>query len=187
MRSRRPRRPAPARHTFRQEGYKPSPRFSSSFFPLSASGPFRRPDDKSRTPDRFGMAVRRNAVNEQFDAGRAQPVRRWPDQSISRSILELRRQGWVMTDFVEFPEPVYVAAGKVFANFQAADSSYTPENALAMMWFAQLAYEVDDTGGNANAAKIARIAEQFQFEKVTPFRRHAVALTRSFDTTGVVG
>lgn len=92
-----------------------------------------------------------------------------------------------MTDFVEFPEPVYVAAGKVFANFQAADSSYTPENALAMMWFAQLAYEVDDTGGNANAAKIARIAEQFQFEKVTPFRRHAVALTRSFDTTGVVG
>ena len=92
-----------------------------------------------------------------------------------------------MTDFVEFPEPVYVAAGNVFANFKAADSSYTPENALAMMWLAQLAYEVDDTGGNANAAKIARIAAQFQFDKVTPFRRRGVALTKSFDTTGLVG
>src|SRR3954464_2247395 len=92
-----------------------------------------------------------------------------------------------MTDFVEFPEQVYVDARDVFAAFRGARSDFTLENALAMMWFAQLAYEVDDTGGNANAAKIAKIARQFQFDKVTPFRRRAVALTKSFDTTGLVG
>jgi triacylglycerol lipase len=92
-----------------------------------------------------------------------------------------------MTDFVEFPEQVYVDARDVFAAFKGARSDFTLENARAMMWFAQLAYEVDDTGGNANAAKIARVKDQWNFNAITPFRARAASLGKSFNTTGLIG
>jgi triacylglycerol lipase len=92
-----------------------------------------------------------------------------------------------MTDFVEFPKQVYERAGNVFKTFDGKLSAFTPENALAMMWFAQLTYEVDDTGGNANAAKIAAVKELWRFQTITPFRLRAVAHGKAFNTTGLVG
>jgi triacylglycerol lipase len=93
-----------------------------------------------------------------------------------------------MSDFVEFPEEVYARAGDVFAKFDGKLSTFTLENALAMMWFAQLTYEVDDSGQNASAAKIDKIAiQQWKFQTITPFRQRAVAQGKIFDTTGLVG
>jgi triacylglycerol lipase len=92
-----------------------------------------------------------------------------------------------MSDFVEFPEKDYIDAGNVFEPFDGATSDFTLENALAMMWFAQLAYEVDDTGGDANAAKIAKIEGLWEFRSITPFRERAASLGKTFNTTGLVG
>lgn len=92
-----------------------------------------------------------------------------------------------MSDFVQFPEAVYTQAGNVFATFVGAASGFTLPNAKAMMWFAQLAYEVDTSGGNRTAAKIDRIRTLWQFEPVTTFRVRAVLADASFDTTGVFG
>ena len=92
-----------------------------------------------------------------------------------------------MSDLVEFPEQVYVDAGDVFEKFDAKLARFTLENALAMMWFAQLAYEVDDSGGNKNAAKIAKVADRWHFSAITPFRERAASLGKSFNTTGLVG
>lgn len=92
-----------------------------------------------------------------------------------------------MSDFVQFPDQVYVQAGDVFATFDGATSDFTLPNAKAMMWFAQLAYEVDTSGNNSTAAKIDRIRTLWQFQPVTPFRIRAVSAAASFDTTGVFG
>jgi len=91
-----------------------------------------------------------------------------------------------MSDFVEFPESDYIRAGNVFAAFTPI-RDFRLKNALAMMWFAQLTYEVDDSGGNKNAAKIAAVKNLWQFQSITPFRRQAAALEKSFNTTGLIG
>jgi triacylglycerol lipase len=92
-----------------------------------------------------------------------------------------------MSDFVEFPEEKYVAAGNVFEKFNAGTSTFTLENALAMMWFAQLAYEVDETGGNRNAQKIETVREKWGFASITPFQKRAVGLASALHTTGLIG
>lgn len=91
-----------------------------------------------------------------------------------------------MSDFVQFPEEVYATAGNVFEGFRA-NAGFTIPNARAMMWFAQLAYEVDTSGGNATAAKIQQIHARWQFQSVTAFREHSLAFGKVFDTTGVFG
>ncbi|MEA2879581.1 MAG: triacylglycerol lipase [Hyphomicrobiales bacterium] len=92
-----------------------------------------------------------------------------------------------MSDFVQFPDQVYTQAGNVFATFVGAASGFTLPNARAMMWFAQLAYEVDTSGNNGTAAKIDRVRTLWEFEPVTTFRARAVSPVASFDTTGVFG
>jgi triacylglycerol lipase len=92
-----------------------------------------------------------------------------------------------MSDFVQFPEAVYTQAGNVFAAFAATAPGFTLANAKAMMWFSQLAYEVDTSGSNSTAAKIDRIRTLWDFQPVTTFRARAVSPVASFDTTGVFG
>ena len=92
-----------------------------------------------------------------------------------------------MSDFVQFPDEVYTQAGNVFATFAGATAGFTLPNARAMMWFAQLAYEVDTTGGSSTASKIDRIRTLWEFQSVTTFRARAVSPVASFDTTGVFG
>lgn len=94
-----------------------------------------------------------------------------------------------MSDFVEFPQAVYDAAGNVFASFAAARADFSIENARALMWFAQLAYEVDTSGQGAAAAdaKISRIASGWGFQSVRSFAARLDELGMSYDTTGLVG
>ena len=89
-----------------------------------------------------------------------------------------------MSDLVQFPLEDYDR--NAFSSFRTTND-YTPGNALAMMWFAQLAYEVDTSGANATAAKIDAIRTRFGFEPVTTFRGQAVSLRATFNTTGVFG
>lgn len=92
-----------------------------------------------------------------------------------------------MSDFVRFPETDYERAGDVFAGFRP-HREFTLKNALAMMWFAQLAYEVDTRGTDPDAAaKIARIGRRWNFAQVRHFRGHRVELTKIFNTTGLIG
>jgi triacylglycerol lipase len=90
-----------------------------------------------------------------------------------------------MSDFVQFPEADYDRAA--FSGFDATTGNFSLANAKAMMWFAQLAYEVDTAGNNGTAAKIDRIRQLWGFGPVTTFRGQRVALGASFDTTGVLG
>jgi triacylglycerol lipase len=91
-----------------------------------------------------------------------------------------------MSAFVEFLASDYQRAGNVFAGFTPV-GDFNLENALAMMWFAQLTYEVDDSGGNKNAAKIAMAKDQWQFRSIMPFRERAASRGKFFNTTGLVG
>src|SRR3954447_7914662 len=74
----------------------------------------------------------------------------------------------VMSDFVQFPLADYDKAG--FENFDASVSAFTVKNAYAMMWFAQLAYEVDTSGANSTASKIDTIRNLWGFNPVATFR-----------------
>jgi hypothetical protein len=65
-----------------------------------------------------------------------------------------------MSDFVQFPEEKYDP--DAFKGFTAT-GPFELRTALAMMGFAQLAYEVDNTGGNATTGKIERIKDRWGF------------------------
>src|SRR5947209_19211856 len=95
------------------------------------------------------------------------------------------RGGTAMSDFVQFPLTDYDKAG--FENFDGRVSAFTLKNAYAMMWFAQLAYEVDTSGADRTAAKIDTIRDFWKFSPATTFRARAGGIPVSFDTTGVYG
>lgn len=93
-----------------------------------------------------------------------------------------------MTDFVQFPEHVFEQAGNVFIGFDGGASQHAVANARSLMWFAQLAYEVDNTGANPDAAaKVDRIRSIWKFEPVTQFRGHTIEIGSIYDTTGLFG
>ena len=92
-----------------------------------------------------------------------------------------------MSQFVEFLEQDYVAAGDVFAKFDGRLSKFTLENALALMWFAQLAYEVDESGQNRNAQKIETVRTLWGFTSLTPFAKRVVMFGKAMHTTGLIG
>ena len=114
-------------------------------------------------------------------------MRRWLPAAASTSIFGLQALGRHMSDFVQFPEEKYVAAGNVFAAFDPTKASYKIENARALMWFSQLAYEVDNTGAERTTDMIERIRTRWEFASVTPIRRQAVAFDGIFNTTGLIG
>jgi triacylglycerol lipase len=93
-----------------------------------------------------------------------------------------------MSDFVQFPEHIYEQAGNVFIGFAGGAPQYARANARSLMWFAQLAYEVDSTGVHpAAAAKVERIRSKWEFGPVTQFRSHNIEVGSIFDTTGLFG
>jgi len=93
-----------------------------------------------------------------------------------------------MSGFVQFPEHVFDQAGNVFAGFDGTLSQYAVANARSLMWFAQLAYEVDNTGVHPDAAaKVDRIRSKWKFEPVTQFRGHNIEIGSIYDTTGLFG
>jgi triacylglycerol lipase len=90
-----------------------------------------------------------------------------------------------MSNFVQFPESHYDRAA--FAGF-APTRDFTLDNARAMMWFAQLAYEVGTSATDAVAAKIDHIRARWGFARpVTAFRARETTLGTTYDTTGLFG
>src|SRR3954471_18403046 len=92
-----------------------------------------------------------------------------------------------MSDFVQFPEDVYARAGNAFAAFDPNMTDFTIPNARALMWFAQLAYEVDTSGASGTLDKISRIAALWQFQSVSTFRGSKTEFGTNYDTTGLLG
>jgi triacylglycerol lipase len=84
-----------------------------------------------------------------------------------------------MSTFVELPPGQYNRAA--FAAFDPAVASFKIENARAMMWLSQLAYE---TGKKQT---IEQIGPLWGFTTVAPFTKHKIDVTASFDTCGIIG
>jgi hypothetical protein len=90
-----------------------------------------------------------------------------------------------MSNFVQFPEAAYDRAA--FAGF-APTRDFTLGNARALMWFAQLAYEVGASATDAAAAKIDQVRSRWGFARpVTMFRARETTLGTAYDTTGLFG
>jgi|SRR5580704_2178503 len=84
-----------------------------------------------------------------------------------------------MTKFVELPPDQY--SQTAFDAFQAQVAGMKLDNARAMMWTSQLAYE---TG---KPATIDIVSKQWGFSSATPFVKHKIDVTASFDTCGLLG
>jgi hypothetical protein len=90
-----------------------------------------------------------------------------------------------MSNFVQFPEAAYDRAA--FAGF-VPTRDFTLGNARAMMWFAQLAYEVGTSATDAVTAKINHVRSCWGFARpVTMFRARETTLGTTYDTTGLFG
>jgi triacylglycerol lipase len=85
-----------------------------------------------------------------------------------------------VSTLVELSPELYSA--EAFAAFDPA-ANFSIGNARALMWFSQLAYEADTTP-NPTIAAVSRL---WGFTSVTPFVKQKVAVTASFETTGLVG
>jgi triacylglycerol lipase len=90
-----------------------------------------------------------------------------------------------MSALVEFPPELYDA--KAFDGFKAL-SDFRIENALALMWFSQLAYET----GQGDTILLAQ--RLWHFDRITTFARHIIFQAGrtsprrySLDTRGVIG
>jgi triacylglycerol lipase len=90
-----------------------------------------------------------------------------------------------MSNFVRFNETDYDP--QAFAEF-APVRDFTIGNARALMWFAQLAYEIGTSATDEVTGKIGRISAQWGFaQPVTEFRARGTALSMNYDTTGLFG
>jgi triacylglycerol lipase len=88
-----------------------------------------------------------------------------------------------MSNFVQFPEAAYDRAA--FAEFVPA-RDFTIGNARAMMWLAQLAYEVGTSATDAVTAKVDHIRQHWGLvQPVTMFRARETAFGTAYDTTGL--
>jgi triacylglycerol lipase len=85
-----------------------------------------------------------------------------------------------VSTLVELSQELYSASA--FAAFDPA-TNFSIGNARALMWFSQLAYEADTTP-NPTIAVVSRL---WGFTSVTPFLKQRVAVTASFETTGLFG
>jgi hypothetical protein len=90
-----------------------------------------------------------------------------------------------MSALVEFPPELYDA--KAFDGFKEL-SDFRIDNALAMMWFSQLAYET----GQGDTILLAQ--RLWRFDRISPFAKHVIFQVGatsprrySLDTRGVIG
>src|SRR5262249_30464982 len=88
-----------------------------------------------------------------------------------------RLRGDAMSTLVEFPIDTY--KDTAFRNFDPGTANFTIDNARALMWAAQLAYE--------NATTIETVRQQLGFTSVIPFVRHKIGIAGSFETRGIIG
>jgi hypothetical protein len=84
-----------------------------------------------------------------------------------------------MSTFVELPPDLYNKAA--FSTFDSSATGFTIGNARAMMWLSQLAYETD------KRPTIDHVGPSWGFSSVTPFVKHKVSITATFETCGLIG
>jgi|SRR5580700_5226455 triacylglycerol lipase len=82
-----------------------------------------------------------------------------------------------MTEFVWLPPADY--SGTAFNNFNASKSEFDLDNARAMIWTSQLAYDTDQT--------IDAVANRWGFSSATPFVGDNAGLGGAYDTRGFFG
>ncbi len=85
-----------------------------------------------------------------------------------------------MTSFVEILPEEYDK--DAFKAFDASASDFTIDNARALMWFSQLAYETHRPS-TIDAVALGK----WQFTSVTPFIQQKTSVTGSFETCGLIG
>jgi triacylglycerol lipase len=83
-----------------------------------------------------------------------------------------------MSKFVELPVDEYDK--EAFAKFDPATAQFTIDNARALMWLSQLAYETKQPA-TIDAAK-----GFWSFAGITPIIRHKIGIPASFDTRGLI-
>lgn len=84
-----------------------------------------------------------------------------------------------MSTFVELAPDEYSTTA--FGTFDPEATGFTIGNARALMWMSQLAYET----GKPRTIEI--VGNLWGFSAVTPFIRHKIGLTASFETCGLIG
>jgi triacylglycerol lipase len=84
-----------------------------------------------------------------------------------------------MSTFVELTPDQYSPAA--FAKFDPAATDFKIDNARAMMWMSQLAYEP------GQPRTIEAVGKLWNLISVTPFTRHKISLAASFETCGIMG
>jgi triacylglycerol lipase len=85
-----------------------------------------------------------------------------------------------MTSFVEILPEEYDK--DAFKRFDASASDFKVDNARALMWFSQLAYETH------RPSTIDAVAlGEWEFTSVTPFIQQKTSVTGSFETCGLIG
>jgi predicted lipase len=82
-----------------------------------------------------------------------------------------------MSSLVEFPTDTYQETA--FRNFDPNTANFTIDNARALMWTAQLAYE--------NTTTIETVLQRLGFTSVVPFVKHKIGIAGSFETRGIIG
>jgi hypothetical protein len=85
-----------------------------------------------------------------------------------------------MSTLVELPPEKYNL--NAFDNFEPTLTNFTIENARALMWFSQLAYE---TGRPETIRSVS--SASWHFDSVSPFARRQVGIPTNFETCGIIG
>ncbi len=86
-----------------------------------------------------------------------------------------------MSRLVQLPPGDY--SPTAFAKFDPA-GGFSIDNARAMMWMSQLAYEAYQQGPSAT---IQTVGNLWKFTSVVPFTKTQVSIKASYDTCGVIG
>ena len=86
-----------------------------------------------------------------------------------------------MSKLVQIPQSEYDPAA--FARF-APSVGFTLDNARALMWLSQLAYETYEP---RQPQKIAAVAQSWSFASLAPFCQQKVGIAASYNTSGLVG
>jgi triacylglycerol lipase len=84
-----------------------------------------------------------------------------------------------MTSFVEILPEEYDK--DAFKHFAPTADGFELDNARALMWFSQLAYETH------RPPTIEAVKTKWQFTSVTPFTQQNISLNHSFETSGLIG
>jgi triacylglycerol lipase len=88
-----------------------------------------------------------------------------------------------MSILVSFPLDSYRRYAAAAFDAFAPTANFTIENARALMWFAQLAYEYETDDQD----KIADVRALWKFDRITPFESKKNELSATYDSHGLIG